>query len=46
MNELTKTLVAAAITGVVVGVSTNYGMKAYDKIKANRKLKKETKTED
>lgn len=46
MNEQTKTLVAAAVTGVVVSIATNYGMKAYDNIKAKRAQKKEAKKED
>jgi hypothetical protein len=44
MNEQTSTLVAAAVTGVVVTIATNLGMKAYDKIKAKRVQKKATKT--
>lgn len=44
MNEQSKTLVAAALTGIVVSVTTNYGMKAYDKIKAKRAMKKAEKT--
>lgn len=39
MNDQTKTLVAAAVTGVAVAVATNYGMKAYDRYQARKNKK-------
>lgn len=41
-SQTAKIMLAATATGIVVAVGVNYGMKAYDKIKAKRAQKKET----
>lgn len=40
LDTVAKTMVAATVIGVGVAVATNYGMKAYDHIKAKREEKK------
>ena len=43
LDTAAKTMVTATVLGVVVAVATNYGMKAYDHIKAKRNEKKNKK---
>jgi hypothetical protein len=40
LDTAAKTMVTATVLGAVVAVATNYGMKAFDHIKAKRNEKK------
>jgi hypothetical protein len=43
LDTAAKTMVTATVLGVVTAVAVNYGMKAYDHIKAKRNEKKNQK---
>lgn len=45
IDTAAKTMAVSVVTGVVVAVATNYGMKAYDRMKAKRAAKKDIITE-
>lgn len=46
LDTAAKTMGAAVVIGVGTAVAVNYGMKAYDHIKAKRTEKKNTKKTD